>query len=288
MTDYERRAQQMLQNVDNLEGAPLGTSSGVGLSVTGVSGEAAYKAQVDLQTKIVYSGSTLGEIGEGLQILNSLSNLPSVLRTPAPVFIFGYSDNDGGYNKARQLLPNTGGWLTTAIEVVKSDTLMINVTDGASPSENWQYTSAAVRNGIAKVGDMIKIDVNVSGVAGSGTVFVRETIITCPQVAYGTLLSSIASDTFVYNMIKYFIPDTTKVNQFSNTLTYITQSLFGKTTNDTLNPSSMINEFSQTPNLRVIKAGQKIDKAKSLCFYQNYDCQEIQLSFFIPSVAVLK
>ncbi|MFA7302014.1 MAG: hypothetical protein WC069_06910, partial [Candidatus Shapirobacteria bacterium] len=123
-----------------------------------------------------------------------------------------------------------------------------------------------------------------SALPGAGTTTLGLAIVRCSQVAYGTLLDALNSDRFVMNMIRYNIPDTTKVTQYNNNIGLFTLSLFGKADADYVSPNSykkpeqFQNGFIDLP----LKYG--VAKQKSIGMYVNYDCDVITWSIFVWTV----
>jgi hypothetical protein len=60
----------------------------------------------------------------------------------------------------------------------------------------------------------------------------------CKQVPYPDLLAATSSDSFRISQIRYSLSDSAQLAQFDEEIQLISKSIFGKTTSDTLTPSS--------------------------------------------------
>jgi hypothetical protein len=106
-------------------------------------------------------------------------------------------------------------------------------------------------------------------------------------VAYATLLTALSSDRFVLNMIRYVIPDTTLIAQYSNNIGLFRQSLFGKFNSDYMSPNSFKKPEQQQNGLIDIPLKKGIDKETSMGMYINYTCIELSWSIFVWTVKKL-
>lgn len=160
-----------------------------------------------------------------------------------PVFLFGVSDRDGNYRKGLGLLP-----------------LPSNITfSGATVYPDLPGGFGAGLT-VAQVGDLVLSFLHSNGSRCC-------IIINCSQVAYCTLLAATNSDRFMINLIRYSLPSTIILTQFNEAIKVSVQSLFGKSSDDSINPLSYKNPNQNQSNLIDILAGVSINKRTELLTY---------------------
>jgi len=100
------------------------------------------------------------------------------------------------------------------------------------------------------------------------------------------LLDALNSDSFVTNMLRYIISDTSAVGlaQYENNVKTLRQSLFGKSTDDFVSPNSFKLPEQQQAGIIDIPLVFEVDKAAALGTYVNYDVVNIQWSIFVKQV----
>jgi len=211
-------------------------SKGVNAAVAGVAGNPLFKSQFNLRMTNVYYDVTAAAV-----ILAAA--LPAALQVDNPVYIFGNADREGAYQKAKQLIPFVNGgagfWNFVEFGIVGRDT----------------FATSSTHFPTAVDGDMVFIS---SGVVAANT-YERIAIVHCPQVAYGNLLASLSSDRFIANMIRYTV-DATLTAQLSQQIRILRQSLFGKTTDDNIDPQTYIGQSAFNSNISDIPVELGVDK----------------------------
>ena len=258
MYSDEMALRQLAMGSDNIELIDGETTSGaVGATLQNVKGNPIAKAQFDINFKTEFQQNN-----------NPIapSALPSNFQVGLPVPLFGQADFEGGYAQFRKQYPVQGDWKITDIGIV-----------------GVGYDSNLTRMSGVQPGDLV-VAFDDGATSPQYRAFVR---IRCSQVSYGTLLASSNSDTFYMNLIRYTVP-TDKLNQFSNQIGLITQSLFGKAANDFVSPESYVKPEQFQPNIADIPIGRQITKESFYCSYINYDCQEINWSVFVKTINKIK
>lgn len=185
--------------------------------------------------------------------------------TPAPlshlnVFkfpIFGLSDYLGGYKIFRSRN--------------REYRLITRYINGNSIYEN---------SPVANVGDMVLVYDLLYGTYAT-------VVISCKQVAYGTLLDSLESDRFRISSIRMnsAIPS----RGFAENIEIVRQSLFGKMNNDSLSPMSFINPSQNQSTIADIPMMLTLDK--ELCIVGGISGamgSELNFSMFVDQINKLK
>jgi len=260
MTKSERKLSEMLNGYDNLESVAGGsTSSGVGATLGNVRGNPLFKAQFDLNVKIVYRKN--GNV-------DTPASLDSSLKQQLPVFIFGNSDWAGGYAKGYQLLPASSAWTFERIT-------------------SYGFDGTVIAPSVVVAGNVKKGDLVFQYAKGIGSDnYEANVIISCEQVAYTTLLDSISSDLFKLNSIRYSVNSGSE-SQFTNNISVIKQSLFGKVANDFVSPQSFQNSMDFQKNIIDIPLSIGIDKNIVLGTYLNYDVPSFRWTCFVAATQKL-
>lgn len=266
MTEAEQRLLNQLSDMDSLElRGGKSSSSAVGASLGNIVGNPNFKAQFNLNVKTKFYGeysTAPNNIG-----VATPAQLPESLKTQLPMMAFGTADFSGGYERARNLIP-LQGWSYDSFSVVGKD--VVDPLD-ALGDDVVSFTQA----GVAKTGDML-IRIKAKNLSGdstfSGNFWYAEILISCPQVAYGTLLDSSSSDSFIINMIRYTVPEGQEL-QFQNQIRLLQQTLFGKAGDDKVDPQTYITGGTFNKNIADIPLEFLIDKNHGLHSYINYDIQ---------------
>lgn len=260
MTNAERQLLQQINGSNNMESiAGSSYSSGIQASLGNVRGNPQFKAQFDLTVRKIYQGSyrKVGDVADTYVLPNG-SNMPNGEDKTLAVYIFGNSDFAGSYAKSRQLL-----------------------------NEGCQLISVSVsqNSGISgKVGDLVfEYDILPNNRAAyiSYDITVK-LIISCEQVAYGTLLDSISSDRFNINTIRYSVP-TGQEKQFGENISLIRQSLFGKVANDFVSPQSFQNSMDYQKNIVDIPLSVGVDKNLVLATYMPVGVTSFRWTVFVSA-----
>lgn len=240
-------------------GMDTSASRGVGMALaTGQAGQPNFQAQIDLKAAIIYIGATKGSA------IVAPSSLSDTLKTGLPVYFFGNSDFYAGFAAGYKQLPLPSAWSLVTIATAGVDDLSA-------------YTNVV---GLLNKGDLVWVYVNVGTVTNYAFV-----VLSCKQVAYTTLLTSISSDRFITSGIRYNVTDTSKVAQFDNNLNLIRQTLFGKISSDFISPVSYRNPSNQQVNIIDIFIKKGVDKETVIASMANYDVGSFTLSIFIGQVS---
>jgi hypothetical protein len=213
-------------------------------------------------------------IATGAFVKIASAALPATLKTKVPAVLFGWADYASGFAYGRQKLPLTGGWAYKDVFTYGKD----EPSTIADLAATYNVPFPAAVSSQLQIGDVVIALEYVSGGATDNYAFV---VHRCQNVAYGSLLESLASDRFGINQIRYNIPDTTKVAQFSNKLVLLRQSLFGRDTADSINPSAFKKPEQFQNGIVDIGLKKGIDKETSIGTYVNYDVEQIDLSIYV-------
>lgn len=231
-------------------------SKGIGARLGNIKGNPDFQDQFNLNFRVIYVNLT------GLSIIAPAA-LPAALQNQIPVFIFGNSDYSGGFNKSKTYFP-LNGWIDFG-----------GVLAGGGVYQYGIYrkeTNVSVLLSPLFAPFLIQGDLFFQyGATVAGTDYAALVIVHCPQVAYGSLLDSINSDLIYTNMIRYVVPNT-NLNQLRNQILIISKSIFGKTTDDKIDPNTFITNETFNQNIADIPLQLEINKMKSIGFYINFDC----------------
>jgi hypothetical protein len=277
MNSEQQLLQALQTNVDSFDNyfeedsadAPVISKKPMGgISMGKTKGNPAFSAQFDIAAYVKFYTLTSGAY-TGI----AASALSATLKTKLPVFLFGFNDWRSGYPKMIQTFP------------VSVWSYSIPFIYGKS-----EVTSLALDSTVKA--DLIAGDLVIpftSALPGSGTTSLALVIIRCTQVAFGTLLESLASDRFVLNKIRYVVPDETATSlaQYAQNIGMFKQSLFGKFDSDYLSPNSYKVPEQQQKNLIDIPLKIGIDKQRALSTYINYDVSYFSWSIFVWTVKKL-
>jgi hypothetical protein len=252
-------------NVDHANGgAPMLTPPTTQPRLGSTAGNPNFAAQFDIQVVKKYFTEAAG-----VYTAATGGTIAANLRVSLPYVVFGLSDFDGGYARILSEIPvNTNDWVQGDPFIYgKGSTIEIPIDS---------TVKAQLRRG-----DMVIPF--TSALPGAGTTTLALIIVRSSQVAFGTLLKSLASDYFAINLLRFFVPDSTSVNlaQYQNDILLFTQSLFGKVTSDSISPNSSKVPEQQQANIIDIPLDQVVNKANSLAGYINYDVDSFSWSIFV-------
>lgn len=247
---------------ESADAPPVSVSPSSG-KLAAVKGNPTFSAQFDVSVLLKFFTVTAGVYASILP-----AALNAALKNQLPFYLFGNSDFASGYKALRAAFPLTS-WVHGRPGVYGKD-------DFSELAFDATVTSTLVQ------GDLVIPF--TSSLPGAGTTTVGLVVVRCTQVAYGTLLDALNSDRFVMNMIRYVIPDLTKLSQYSNNVYMFNQSLFGKMNSDFLSPNSFKKPEQFQNGLIDIPLKKGIDKQTALGSYINYDCTELTWSIFVWSV----
>lgn len=263
---------QLMRGSDHVDGPAAVNPAATRL--TPQVGNPGFVAQFDISILLKYFTVAAGFGGAYTNITAAaLLAAQPTLATKFPAFVFGNSDFDGGFARLRAQFPVT---------IWAFDTPFIYGRDSnASPALLGNYYAAGSAAQLV-VGDLV---IPFTAVLG-GVNYVAMVIVRCNQVAYGTLLGALSSDTFKLNMLRYIMSDTTAVGlaQYTNQITIFKQSLFGKNASDYVSPNSFKIPEQQQTGIIDIPLKKGIDKQVAYASYVNYDAVNVQWSLFVEVV----
>lgn len=269
LTESEKKLLSKLRETDNIENyfdnaetSNLIVSKETGLGVIRQRGYPDYKSQIDLNVQVLYGLTSLGT-------LITPSSLPAAAKTPIPIYLFGNSDSQGAYAVAKSYDPINSYWSLIGQQIVGSTVGVM----GSCYNAILPFT---------KTGDLV---MGYYSSTGGVECYV---IVSCANVAYGTLLASLNSDKFVICGIRMNVYADIHTSQFSNNLRVITQTLFGKSTNDTLSPNSYVDPQNQIKYIVDVPLVKGIDKNVVFTYFNNFDLQKTTLSLFIKDVVKIQ
>ena len=269
MRSYEKRLLGHLQE-DNSQGKndPLADVKNAMGQIAYSAGNPLTKTEITIRINIYYL--------DGANVLQPPANLPVVYRTTFPVLLFSLTDFYGGFKRSLTINPLTpllyfaapidafylGIWGVSLFRILGIG----NVID-TYPDE----------------GDLIYMfKWNFPG----GPNWTAIIIIHCNNVAYGTFLNSFVSDLITINTLRLIVP-IANINQYVNGLTFGYQTLFGKTSYDTVDPRMYITNTDFQQQICDIPINLPIDKACMLNYQLNWDCVSSQVILFVEKVEPL-
>jgi hypothetical protein len=201
--------------------------------------------------------------------------LPVALQTTLPAYIFGLTDFYGGFPKANTILPPGLGWFRSGFNQV-ADCGIVGYTFvptfGVAPLPPYVN------------GDLVMMfwDVLPGGIPN----FIAWVVIHCNNVAYGTFLNSFVSDLITIDLIRYIVP-IANINQLANPVFFGTQSLFGKTKFDSIDPRMYITSRDFQQQIADIPVNLPIDKTLMTGFQLDVFCQQVSWVLFVKKVEPL-
>jgi hypothetical protein len=256
MTSEEKRLMRQLQGANHMEllpGGQVSSSSGVNASISQIVGNPAFKAEITLQVFVRYYSQAV--VGTPAVVVP-----PAGQQTNLPLYLFGNIDKASNYSRARQLVPGGAGW-------TYADTAIIDVGDGRTgyfplphAAASVEYISGTIFNNLTLPGDLLFLIPMAGFVAGAAnTTVTAEILVRCPNVPYTSLLAALNSDMMTLNMIRYVVP-VAAVAQLGQQITLIKSTMFGKASQDTLDPQTFITPGTFQPQIADIPITLPIDK----------------------------
>jgi hypothetical protein len=197
--------------------------------------------------------------------------LPVNLQTSVPIYLFGLTDFYGSYFKSNIINPGQGGWdlATTNLPpmgIVGRDRSLVTLS-----RDDYVF------------GDLYLV---VEGNLFLPNYTFAEIRVHCANVAYGTFLNSFVSDLITINTLRYIVP-IANINQFVNPFIFGYQTLFGKTSIDSIDPRMYITSTDFQQQICDIPINLPIDKAALLTYQMNYDCGDSSILLFVEKVEPL-
>jgi hypothetical protein len=240
-------------NLELLSGGQVSRSSGVGAQINQIVGNPAFKAEITIQVQVrYYSQAVVGTPVAAVPAVGQQGDLP--------LYLVGNIDYAANYARCRQFVPGQAGW-------TYADMAMLNVGDGTCgyfplphAAASVEYVSGTIFNNLALNGDLLFL-VPMAGfvAAAAATTHTAEILVRCTNVPYTSFLAALASDLVTINMIRYVVP-VAAVAQFTRQLTLVKSSLFGKSSQDTLDPQAFITPSTFQPQICDIPLTLPVDK----------------------------
>ena len=230
-----------------------GTSRSTVGELSQIVGNPAFKAEITLQVFVrYYSQQVVGTPVVAVPAAGQQTNLP--------LYLFGNTDADANYARGRQLVPGGGGWAYADMSVIKVGSGRVSYQPLPHAAASVEYISGTIFNNLAQNGDYLFLIPMAGFVAGAAaTTHTAEILVRCPNVPYATFISALNSDRITLNMIRYVVP-AAAVAQLGQQITFIKQSLFGKTSTDTLDPQTFVTPGTFQPQIADIPITVPIDK----------------------------
>jgi hypothetical protein len=249
------------------------------VSLAPMKGNPQFSAQYDIKASIYYFSYAAGVFTPVLP-----ANVPAGLQGNLPVYLFGWNDFKAGFPKLKSQYPIVN-WVQGRAFLYGYDNYMDAILTGiGTGAQTFVQLDTNVTPSLS-LGDLVIPFTATSG----GTTYFASVVIHCAQVAYATLFESLVSDTFVMNMIRYIVPDTTQnsINQFINQIGLYSLSLYGKFNSDFVSPNSFKKPEQYQPNIIDIPIKKGVDKAISFGTYLNCLCTSFTWSTFVWSTKKL-
>lgn len=255
MNEKQKRLyKQLASGSDSLDPVPGGgmSQSTVG-ALSQVVGNPAFKAEITLQVFVRYYSQAV--VGTPAAVVPGAAQ-----QTNLPLYLFGNTDSFAGYARGRQQVPGGGGWNYADMKILRVGNGEVDYKPLPHAAAAVDYASGTIFNNLAQNGDLLFLIPMAGFVAGAAaTTVTAEIIVRCPNVPYTTFLSSLNSDKIVINMIRYVVP-AAAVAQLGQQVTFIRQSLFGKTSVDTLDPQTFVTPGTFQPQIADIPITTEVDK----------------------------
>jgi hypothetical protein len=264
-----RNLYDQLQDADNLDlitGGKPATNKDLQMAIAAIVGNPAFNAEVTFNFSVKYYSQAV----VGTPVAVAAAGLPAGQQTKLPLFLFGYNDLAGAYKKAKAAVP-VAGWniADSLLYLGNQQSPVIYPLPHAAAAVG--YTLGSVYNNLVDNGDLVlAIPMNGFVAGAAATTIIAEVIIKCANVAYTSLISSLASDTFLINMIRYTV-DPALLTQLQNQIAVVNQSIFGRASQDTIDPNAFITPMTYNKNIADMPTSVVINKYVGLALPVNYD-----------------
>ena len=193
--------------------------------------------------------------------------VPAAQQVQLPFHIFGLTDFQGGWLGSHTVKPINPNWVQ-----LPGTTGIVEFNSAALPG----FLLPLLSNG-----DMVFAYQDPTGLVVNAFI-----ILHCNNVAYGTFLNSFSSDLIILNAIQYSVP-ILNLNQMNQTLSFSTQSLFGKLLTDTIDPRMYITNQQFQQQVSNIPVTLPIDKSLIMSSYMDFDCQTLNFILTVQKVKPL-
>lgn len=273
------------------------SSGGIDLTIGRNANNPDFKAQIDITVRQLYSNITLNStnVTTSVALIEDVEDVEASFKTPKPFVLFGQADLNSAYANALRKVQIQGGSLIEVYTVTSRDKIY-TLESGVWPNTGngeYNFSSLAVANKTAKIGDIVIAYLSDyrSEPFGAGDLVIKqvcEIVISCRDVQLATLTASTNSDTFAISGVRYSVDNILKIAQFENVIEVIYQSLFGKVTNDSINPLAQFTAQQYQTHIIDIPLVLKINKNVSLASMVNYDVEKFTWSLFILDIKKLQ
>jgi len=215
--------------------------------------------------------ATLGKISGNIQFKNQFNlivttyfdkngsfilpaALDTSLQTKIVLFLFGQTDFIGGYLNGQNVNPLTV----------------------------WKYSSFTITQ--SPITGLLKSDIGDLRIILSAHVGIDDYAayinIHCPQLSYGSLISTMIKDSLKLLQLRYISP-IGKEYQFQNILNITKQAQFGKVSTNFVDPKSYITPGTQNKNISDIPLQMELNNYILMSSYITYDVQLLEFSFML-------
>jgi hypothetical protein len=257
MTENERRILRQLRgessSLELLPGGQVSESSGIHAQINQIVGNPAFKAEITLNVQVRYYSQAV--VGTPAAVVP-----PAGQQGDLPLYLFGNIDLASSYSKARQLVPGAAGFTYADMAIFRIGDGVVQYDPLPHAAASVRYISGTVFNNLTLPGDLLFLIPMAGFVAGgAATTVTAEILVRCTNVPYTSLLCALGSDLVTLNMIRYVVP-VTAVAQLTRQITFIKESLFGKTSTDTLDPQTFVTPGTFQPQIADIPITLPIDK----------------------------
>jgi hypothetical protein len=286
MTEAERRLYNSLSDTNSLEllrGGQTSVSQGVGAAISQITGNPPFKAEVNLVFNIRY----YSQAAVGTPVAVAAAAIPAAQQTNLPLYVFGQSDSMANFARSRALVAGGGGWNYADMKVIKCGSGETDIKPLPHAVAAVDYACGTIFNNLAVPGDLLILIPMLGFVAAAAaTTVIAEIQIHCNNVPYLTLVDSLGSDLITINMIRYTVL-LALVAQLGNQITLIMQTLFGKTSTDTLDPNTYITSNTFNANIADIPLTLPVDKNLILATVVNFDCVQFTWTLTVAKIQKL-
>lgn len=256
MTENEKRIYRQLRgesnSMDIVPGGQVSKSEGINAQINQIVGNPTFKAEITLQVFVrYYDQAVVGTPAAAVPAAGQQGDLP--------LYLFGNIDYFANYARARQLVPGAAGWNYADMAVLRIGDGRTGYRPLPHAAASVEYISGTIFNNLTLPGDVLILIPMAAFVAGGAASQTAEILIRCPNVPYSSFLTALGSDTCTLNMIRYVVP-AAAVAQLTRQITFIRNSLFGKTSTDTLDPQTFITPGTFQPQIADIPITLPVDK----------------------------
>ncbi len=246
-------------NVNNFNGAPR---------VAKMKNDPPFSAQFDITFNLTYASYEIATQGWLVDV--DPATLPAAVQNvDIPAVFAGHTDFASGYKYAIDNTP-VNVWEFHKTEAVQNR-IQITINDTIPFVAEIPLPAQTER------GDVVIV---YRYVAGGFNYFAIVTV-KMNSGAYAKLLSSLSSDVFRINAIRYTLNDNLQLDQYNRPINLLYQTLFGKSKKDSLSPTSYKNPEQQQDNVIDIPIEDTFDKNTIFTTMLKYAIGNVTWSVFV-------